>query len=162
MVAAPNVYDKLDQGIAPVVLHSGAQHVAVGVRDPDLGWVEIKTQSVAGQVDATVVTASSQTHASLAAQLPAMAQYLEQREVRLGTLAVHHEMPGDNAGTPSGGNQSSNPDSSRGGAQNSGSGDGNRGRITDRFSSPGSGSFPTKTDEEAGWFQSVSFISVRA
>jgi hypothetical protein len=161
VVAAPNIYDKLDQESAPVVLHSGAQHVAVGVRDPDLGWVEIKTQNIAGQVDATLVTTTSQAHTSLAAQLPAMAQYLEQREVRLGTLAVHHEMPGNNAGTASGGSQSSDSGSARGSAQNSGSGEA---RVPDRYSGSSSGSalLRPKTEEEAAWFHPVSFISVRA
>ena len=83
---------------APVVLHSGAQHVAVGVRDPDLGWVEIKTQNTAGQLAATLVTTSSQSHATLAAQLPAMTQYLHERDVRVGTLAVQQQMPGGNSG----------------------------------------------------------------
>lgn len=113
---AANLYDKIDQGVAPVVLHSGAQHVAVGVRDPDLGWVEIKTQNTAGQVAATLVTASGQTHAALAAQLPAMAQYLHDRDIRVGTLAVHQQMPGGNSGS------GPNNGPGNGGSQNSGSG----------------------------------------
>jgi hypothetical protein len=100
--ATPNVFDRIDQGAAPVLLHSGVQHVSVGMRDPELGWVEIQTQSAAGHVDATLVTSSGQTHASLAAQLPAMAQFLEQRDVRVGTLIVHHHAM--DAGGSGGGN----------------------------------------------------------
>lgn len=86
--AATSPYDRIDQGVAPIVLHSGAQQVAVGVRDSSLGWVEIRAQNVSGHVEATLVTASGQTQASLAAQLPAMAQFVAQHDVRLGALAV--------------------------------------------------------------------------
>jgi hypothetical protein len=123
---ATNLYDKIDQGAAPVVLHSGAQHVAVGVRDPDLGWVEIKTQNTAGQLAATLITASGQIHATLTAQLPAMAQYLHDRDVRVGTLAVHQEMPGGNSGSGPN-NGPGNSGSGNGGAGNSGSGNGGAG-----------------------------------
>ncbi|MFZ0663273.1 MAG: hypothetical protein WAM66_11320 [Acidobacteriaceae bacterium] len=116
----PNPYDRIDQGSALVVLHSGAQHMAVGVHDPDLGWVEIQTQNTAGHLDALLVTASGQTHASLAAQLPAMAQYLEQRDVRVGTLIVHHETSGGGFTGGSGANYGSG--NSGANAQHSGSG----------------------------------------
>lgn len=91
-------FDRMDQGASPVVLHAGAQRVEVGVHDPQLGWVEIRAQNTAGQVDARLVASSSQTHSALAAQLPAMAQYLQERDVRVGTIAVH------SPGTPMGGN----------------------------------------------------------
>ncbi|MGC2160523.1 MAG: flagellar hook-length control protein FliK [Silvibacterium sp.] len=125
---AASLYDKIDQGNAPVVLHSGAQQVTVGVRDPSLGWVEIKTQNTAGHIDATLVASSSQTHDSLAAQLPAMAQYLEERNVRVGTLAVQHPMTQANPG----GGQNSNPGN---GSNPNGSG----GSNAQNFSQSGSG-----------------------
>lgn len=168
--AAPNLYDKIDQGITPLVLHSGPQHVAVGIRDPSLGWVEIKTQSMAGRVDATLVTSSLQTHASLASQLPAMAQYLEQRDVRVGTLAVHHEMP--NAGAGSSQNTGTGNGSGQAGAGNSGTGpdsnhrgSGSQGTV-DRYTgvSPGierSFAVPAAAEENIA-LRSVSYISVRA
>lgn len=168
--AAPNLYDKIDQGITPLVLHSGPQHVAVGIRDPSLGWVEIKTQSMAGRVDATLVTSSLQTHASLASQLPAMTQYLEQRDVRVGTLAVHHEMP--NAGAGSSQNTGTGNGSGQAGAGNSGTGpdsnhrgSGSQGTV-DRYTgvSPGierSFAVPAAAEENIA-LRSVSYISVRA
>lgn len=99
VVSGVSPYDRIDQGAAPVVLHAGAQQVAVGVHDPSLGWVEIKTQSAAGHVDATLVASSGQTHDALAAQLPAISQFLEQRDVRVGTLVVNHQSAGAGNGT---------------------------------------------------------------
>jgi len=115
---AASPYDKIDQGASPVVLRAGAQHVTVGVRDPDLGWVEIRTQNTAGHVDATLAASSSQTHDTLAAQLPAMAQYLQERDVRVGTLAVQHPFPQASAGGGQNGSQNSgsNPNSGGGGS----------------------------------------------
>lgn len=127
-VAVGNAYDKMDQGVAPVVLHSGAQHVSVGVQDPNLGWVEIKTQNLGGHVDATLVTASGQSHDLLAAQLPAMAQFLEQRDVRVGMLAVHHEMSGGQGGFAGNGSGSGSGNGSGSGA-NYGNGTGYSGHA---------------------------------
>jgi hypothetical protein len=56
--------------------------------------VEIKTQNAAGLVDATLVASSGQTRDALAAQLPAISQFLEQRDVRVGTLVVNHQSAG--------------------------------------------------------------------
>lgn len=111
------LYDRLDQAAAPVVLHSGAQHVSVGVHDPNLGWVEIQTQNSGGHVDAMLVASSGQTHDSLAAQLPALAQFLEQRDVRVATLAVQQPAQASTSGSGSG--------SGQGGGTSSGGGMGN-------------------------------------
>lgn len=168
-------YDRIDQGGVPLVLHSGLQHVAVGVRDPELGWVEIETQNIAGHVDATLVTASGQTHASLAAQLPAMAQYLEQSDIRLGTLAVHHQTLGamENSGSGNGAGYGSGDGS--GNRPNHGSGyeSGSSESSTQNFNhagpgdsaqyngvSPGFYAGPISNDE-APAFRPVSYISVR-
>lgn len=167
--ATPNLYDRIDQGIAPVVLHSGAQHVSVGVHDPDLGWVEIQTQGIAGHVDATLVTPSGQSHASLAAQLPAMAQYLAQQDVKVGTLVVHHHALGGGSGGSSGG--------SGHGSANSGAGahHSNPGNSGGERSAPPSGGPPighlrpqseidvgVRTGDDGAAFRAVSYISVRA
>lgn len=173
---APSPYDRIDQGAAPVVLHSGAQHVAVGVRDPSLGWVEIQTQNVAGHVDAILVTASGQTHASLAAQLPAMADYLEQRDVRVGTLAVHHQTPGTNDSNAPGNNPGDGSGYGPGYGSGSGSGGGGGAR---KFDQTGSGTYSGQgrpqyngvspgletgaiVGDEGPTFQPISYISVRA
>ena len=84
--------------------------MSVGVHDPNLGWVEIQTQNSGGHVDAMLVASSGQTHDSLAAQLPALAQFLEQRDVRVGTLAVQHPTQTASAGSGHGGGASSGGD----------------------------------------------------
>lgn len=101
--AAASPFERMDQGASPVVLHSGAQQVDVGVHDPNLGWVEVRTQAAAGHVDATLVAVSGQSHAALTAQLPSMAQYLQQRDVRVGTLTVYQQMNQSGAGGGQGG-----------------------------------------------------------
>jgi hypothetical protein len=173
-VQTQNLYDRIDQGTPPVVLQSGPQHVAVGVRDPDLGWVEIKTQNVAGHVDAALVTASGQTHASLAAHLPAMAEFLAGRDVRVGTLSVHQQMSGTNTG--SGQNNGSGANGQSGGYGNGAANPGSEGQ------SSGSGGFShsdsggalhtagggpgyirtTGVSDEAQQMRPLSYISVRA
>ncbi|MGC2212701.1 MAG: hypothetical protein WA419_12120 [Silvibacterium sp.] len=160
---ATSLYEKIDQGAAPVVLHSGAQHVAVGVRDPDLGWIEIKTQNTAGQLAATLVTTSSQTHATLAAQLPAMTQYLHERDVRVGTLAVQQQMPGGNSGSGPG-NGSGNSGS---GAQNPNHpNSGSQGAAAQHTGvSPGfltSGLLQPGIEDAGSSLRPVSYISIRA
>jgi hypothetical protein len=161
--AAPNVYDRIDQGASPIMLHSGVQQVAVGLRDPNLGWVEVKTQNLAGRVDATLVAASGQAHAALAAQLPAISDYLQQRDVRVATLAVQHHMPGTGSGvTPgdsggrgaeSGGSQSRQPGQSASGNSGSGSPD----APLQPLRPPGSLRY-----DEGPSFRPLSYISVRA
>jgi len=162
---APNLYDRIDQGPSPVLLHSGTQHVEVGVHDPTLGWVEIKTQTTAGHVDATLVSASSQTHDSLVTQLPAMAHYLQERDVRVGTLAVHHQLMQPNTGGGQNGSSNSGPhsgsDASGGSAQNfSQSSSGQEGRGTDSPGVPTPLIHPEVAEGPPPW--SVSYISVRA
>lgn len=102
--ASTDPYQRLDQVMSPgleaspgSVLHASAGRVTVGVHDPVLGWVEIKTQSSAGQVSAALVTASVQSHTSLAAQLPSIAQYLTEHDVRVSHLGVEHQPAGSNA-----------------------------------------------------------------
>lgn len=170
--AAGSAYDRIDQGVAPVVLHSGAQHVSVGVQDPNLGWVEIKTQNLGGHVDATLVTASGQSHDALAAQLPAMAQFLEQRDVRIGALAVHHEMPGAQGGLS--GNAGGSGANHGGGAgysghAGSGAGSGSGGESKPIYAGPSSRLSRSASRPIAGVGVSedavsrpVSYISVRA
>lgn len=172
------LYDRIDQGLAPVVLHSGAQHVSVGVHDPELGWVEIQTQNSGGRVDAMLVSSSGQTHDSLAAQLPALAQFLEQRDVRVGTLAVQQPAQaatggsGQGGGTGTGGGMGSGTGySGNGGASARHSGSANSGGRSTRQPSapptarPGGISGPTPgTDSggEASLYRPLSYISVRA
>lgn len=165
-VPVPSPYDKIDQGVAPVLLHSGAQHVAVGIHDPDLGWVEIKTQSAVGHVDATLVTASGATHASLAARLPAIADYMTGRDVRVGTLAVHHEA----ASTNMGGSQNSGYSHPQNNGHGNAFGSSNAGTQSAGRSNTNSASENLQSDhatdsymrEGAPPHKTVSYISVQA
>jgi len=84
-----NPFQRLDAADSPAtLLHANAHEVAVGVRDPSLGWVEIQTQSSAGHVIASLTAASAQAHASLAAQVPALTQYLADRNVQMHSIGV--------------------------------------------------------------------------
>jgi len=66
-----------------------AQHsVAVGIEDPAHGWIEVRAQGTAGQVTASLAAASPEAHAALHAQLPAMAQYLAERDLGVRSVAV--------------------------------------------------------------------------
>jgi hypothetical protein len=161
--AEVNAYDRIDQGPAPVVLHSGAQHVAVGVQDPGLGWVEIKAQSAAGHVDATLVAGSPQSHSSLSAQLPAMAQYLEERNLRVSTLSVHQQTHDASRDANSGASQNSareNGTGGNGGTPQSPRPSENSGSST-RYSGVPSGSASPEFAGESS-FRPVSYISVHA
>ena len=130
-------FDRIDQGASPVVLRSCAQSVQVGVHDQQLGWVEISAQNSSGHVDATLVAASGQAHSELAAQLPAIAQYLRERDVQVGALAVHH--PEAQAGT-GGGSSSGQSGGGQPGGSFSGSGTGSGGGGAQHFGRPDSGS----------------------
>jgi flagellar hook-length control protein FliK len=167
-VAAASPYDRIDQGTAPVVLHAGAQQVAVGVHDPSLGWVEIKTQSAAGHVDATLVASSGQTRDALAAQLPAISQFLEQRDVRVGTLVVNHQSAGSGANHFGNGSGAQNAGQGYGGNAGSGGNSGNSGgeRRGPQYSAPvpAPHSVPVTGigGESSAPARPLSYISVRA
>ena len=107
-VAGLDPYEQLNQATPAVALHSTANRFAVGVHDPSLGYLEIDAQSAAGQISAALVTNSSLSHASLAAQLPSLHQYLGDQQVRLSHLGVEQQMPqGDRSAPQREGGQSS-------------------------------------------------------
>jgi flagellar hook-length control protein FliK len=56
-----------------------------------MGWLEIKTQSNAGHVAASLVTESGEASAALAPHLPAIAQYLADHEVNVSQVRVEHQ-----------------------------------------------------------------------
>lgn len=85
--AAGAVFDHIDAGTAPQVLSRTPQRLDVGVRDAGLGWVEVRAHAAEGQIAATV-SASSAAHPALAAQLPAMREYLAGQQVRVDTLTA--------------------------------------------------------------------------
>ena len=99
-------FQRLDSGeTAPTLLHSSAHQIAVGVHDPALGWLEVQTQSSAGHISATLTAASTDAHANLTAAMPAITQFLADRNVPLHSLNV------DTQGSAAGGGQSQQPGS---------------------------------------------------
>lgn len=111
-LAEANAFQRLDAGESPAtLLHGGPHQVIVGVHDPSLGWVEVQTQSSAGHVSATLTTASLEAHANLAAQAPAITQYLADRNVSVHSVNVHAQGNAQNGGPGSG-----QPQSGSGGA----------------------------------------------
>lgn len=107
-----NAFQRLDTDKTPAtLLHSSPHQIAVGVHDPSLGWLEVQTRSSAGQISATLTTASAEAHASLAAQGPAIAQFLADRNVSLHSVSVHTQ-----ADTQSSGSGGGQPQSGSGGA----------------------------------------------
>jgi hypothetical protein len=110
---------------------------------------------MAGHVDATLVTASGQTHATLAAQLPAISEFLQQRDVRLGTLAVQHQAPEMNAGSGQSGSGSGPSQSGSGHPQQNGQ----AANASISRSLPAAVAPP---GQEGAAFRPVSYISVRA
>lgn len=75
----------MDSGSAPQVLSRTPQRLDVGVRDAGLGWVEVRAHAAEGQIMATV-SGSAEAHPALAAQLPAMRDYLAGQQVRVDAL----------------------------------------------------------------------------
>ncbi len=89
--AALERMDNAADGQSVSVLRSAPHQVSVGVRDPALGWVEVRTQSAAGQVSASIVTASAEAHAAMAAHAPALAQYLAENRVTVNSLDIRQD-----------------------------------------------------------------------
>jgi hypothetical protein len=107
-------FDRMDSAAAPQVIENSSRRLAVGVRNADLGWVEIRTSNAAGQVSATVATGSIESHNVVSAQLPSMREYLAGQQVRIDHLASE-------SFSPSSGHRGASPgDQSRdgGGARN--------------------------------------------
>jgi Flagellar hook-length control protein FliK len=161
---AASPFDRIDQGASAVMLHAGSQHVEVGVHDPQLGWVEISAQNAAGHVDAKLIAASAQTQSTLAAQLPGIAQYLQERDVRVGTLAVHQLVGQTGAGSgQAGGHSGSHAGSGGSGSQHfrgSGSGTTENEIPVARMGRSFPATIPHMTEGVA--LGPVSYISVRA
>lgn len=78
-------FNRLDSGSPPQVLSHTPQKLDVGVQDARLGWVEIRAHAAEGQIRALVSTPAA-SHPALAAQLPALRDYLASHQVRVHTL----------------------------------------------------------------------------
>lgn len=98
-VATSNLFQHLDSGEpSATLLHANTHEVAVGIHDPSLGWVEIQAQSSAGHVSASVTTVTAAAHTSLAAEMPAITQYLADRNVNIDSLGIGTQSGGEGSG----------------------------------------------------------------
>jgi hypothetical protein len=88
--AAPgeDVLARMDSGSSASSPRLLEPSVAIGIDDPAHGWIEVRAQGGAGQVTASLSANSPEAHAALHAQLPALAQYLEERDLGVRSLAV--------------------------------------------------------------------------
>jgi hypothetical protein len=99
--------ERMDAAAPPRVLESSPQNLAVGIRDAGLGWIEIRTHSIAGQVSATLATGTHEAHAAIAAELPAIRDTLMNQHVALHSLSAER-FPASSGG---GGSASDTPNS---------------------------------------------------
>lgn len=81
-------FERMDGAPPPQLVESGPQRLAVGVRDGELGWVEIRTHALAGQVVATLVTGSAESHQAITAALPAVRESLMAAQVRVNHVGA--------------------------------------------------------------------------
>ncbi len=87
------------------ILYATPHQLAVGVADPQLGWLEVRAERSGGQLMAQVAADSASSHAVLAASLPAMTSYLQEQRAGVQSLAVATQLAGhagQNAGQSSG------------------------------------------------------------
>ncbi len=87
------------------ILYATPHQLAVGVADPQLGWLEVRAERSGGQLMAQVAADSASSHAVLAASLPAMTSYLQEQRAGVQSLAVTAQLAGhagQNAGQSSG------------------------------------------------------------
>lgn len=102
--------ERMDAADAPRLLESSSQKLTVGVRDAGLGWIEIRTHAVAGQVAATLATGSHEAQAVLAAELPSIRSTLINQHVALRSLgAEQFSASSGGGGTGSNSSDSGNP-----------------------------------------------------
>jgi len=86
-VRAGAAFERMDTAGAPHVIETRPQRLAVGVNNAGLGWVEIRaTAGAGGQVSATLASGSAESHSAIAAQLPAVREFLAGEHVHVGTL----------------------------------------------------------------------------
>gem|GEM_PF-4875283 len=99
-----NPFQRMDAS-APqaTLLKSKPQQVAVGVRDPSLGWIEIQTQSTAGHISALLSTSSTEAHAALTAEAPALTQFMAEQNIQVYTVTVDMQGGGVYSGQSQGG-----------------------------------------------------------
>ena len=79
----------------PSLLRATPNQLAVGVSDPQLGWLEVRADRVGGQVTASITPDSSASHAVLAASMPAMTSFLQEQRAGVQSLALSNPWAGN-------------------------------------------------------------------
>ncbi|HZU08783.1 MAG TPA: hypothetical protein VFA02_02685 [Pseudacidobacterium sp.] len=93
-----NPFQRMDTGASQATLLRTAPHeIAVGVRDPSLGWIEIQTQAASGHVNASLATSSTEAHTVLTSEVPSLTQFMADRDVPVHS--IHVAMQGGDAGS---------------------------------------------------------------
>lgn len=84
-------FRQIDTAAGPSrLLRTTATSFEVGVNDPAHGWVEVRADSVSGQVRASLSASSPEARSALHASLPEMAGYLAERDIGVRSLGVDH------------------------------------------------------------------------
>jgi hypothetical protein len=68
--------DQAGSNLSGSLLHATSNQLTVGVKDPGLGWIEVRAERVGGQISAALTANSATTHAELTSALPAISSYL--------------------------------------------------------------------------------------
>ncbi len=91
-VQPANLFTHLDaaQSLPTAQIRATPHEIRLGYRDPSYGWIEIQTRADAGHLTASLQTASDAGHRVLSAELPAMHQYLGERDIAMHSLSVSH------------------------------------------------------------------------
>jgi flagellar hook-length control protein FliK len=139
--AAGAAFERMDSAAAPQVLESGPHQLAVGVRDAGLGWVEIRTHAAGGEIAAMLTASSTEAHAALSAQLPAMRDYLAAQHVHVDNL-------GSERFSSSSGNSDRSPQH-------------DNGSRAGPDPAAGKPSIPPRTLSSEAYVENLSYISVR-
>jgi hypothetical protein len=154
-VPASAAFERMDSGAAPQAIESTPQRLAVGVRSPGLGWVEIRTSNTAGQVSATVATGSAESHSAVSAQLPSVREFLAGEHVRIDTLASER-FPASAGGGGDGNSRGQSGNEARNEARNDNGSEGG-----DSAKSEGE-AIAARTSSATAEMESLSYINVRA
>lgn len=102
--------ERMDAADAPRLLESSPQKLTVGFRDAGLGWIEIRTHAVAGQVSATLATGTHESEAAVAAELPSLRNTLINQNVALHSLGTEQfSASSGGGGSASNSSDSGNP-----------------------------------------------------
>jgi hypothetical protein len=109
--------DQAGSNLSGSLLHATSNQVTVGMKDPGLGWIEVRAERVGGQISAALTANSATTHAELTSVLPAMSTYLNDHRQPVQQIYVETRQPSQNSagsqGQASNGRQNSDDTSTQ-------------------------------------------------